>query len=297
MRNKGIGIVGSGIVGLAVGRVFHLYDNDVIFYDLKQEVLFRLEGLNYQTAKNLNILVDNSDVIFVAVPTPTIDGKIDLSYVESACNSIARELRTIKQRNNIYPKEKKIVAIKSTIVPGTMESLIKPIFEGLDVGLCYNPEFLRQLTSINDFLHQDKIILGYEETYVGKRMMELYSVFKTPTIETDFKTAEAIKYIANCFLATKISYFNEVYEFCKKLKLDIPSIEKAMFHDRQVSPYGTRNVGPFGGACLIKDSDAFFNLMEEKGFVSHMLKSAITVNHLIQKGENKMFWKNTRGLE
>lgn len=281
-----ISIIGSGVVGKATGMGFNDFGNQVIFHDINKQTLTALENEGYVVTANMNEAISNSQVSFICVPTPTISGKMDLTYVKKATVNIAQSL--------LEKKEYHLIVVRSTVLPGTIRNKIVPIIEkhsklkaGQDFGVCSNPEFAREESTLEDFLNSSRIVIGELDKRSGDLLESLYASFKAPIIRTDLETAEMIKYVANCFLATKISYFNEIYIISKKLGLDPHFIAEAVALDPRIGNYGIYGGRPFGGTCLPKDLEAFIDLATSNKIDPKLLHSVKYVNKKSSK-ENKI---------
>jgi len=275
-----IGIIGAGIVGKATGMGLATLGNSVVFYDLHESKLLSLKAEGYKTTTNMKDVICLSDVVFVCVPTPTTDGQIDLSYVEDCAKNIGKALRKTKR----YV----VIAFKSTILPQTTRTKLLPVLErysglraGVDFGVCMNPEFLRQKSALVDFLSPDRIVIGELNRKSGDVLQDVYSAFHCPIIRTSLDTAEIIKYASNLFLASKISFFNEIYMVCKKLGLNAKNVSDAASLDKRIGKYGVNGGRPFEGACFPKDLDAFITFVSEKGINPKLLRAVKKVNQEI----------------
>ena len=285
-----ISIIGSGMVGGTIGKGFVELGNDVIFCDVNEEKVKQLkeEGLNATT--NTVEAVKNTDISFITVPTPTHEGKIDLKYIKSVATDIANGLR---EKNNYH-----LVVVKSTVVPNTSEKIIKPIIEevsgkkcGKDFGLCMNPEFLTQIhkswsddtSMVRDFFTEDRIVIGQFDKKSGDVLEQLYKKLNVPIFKTDLKTTELIKYAANCCLASRISYWNEIFYICKQLGIDSNLVAKIVSMDKRIGKYGTVHGLAFGGTCFPKDLQAFIAIAEDSGCDPVFLKAVRDVNEKIKK--------------
>ncbi|GAG58841.1 unnamed protein product, partial [marine sediment metagenome] len=222
-----ISIIGSGVVGKATGIGFNDFGNQVIFHDINKQTLTALKNEGHIVTMNMSEAVSKSQVSFICVPTPTVSGKMDLTYVKNVAINIAQSL--------IEKKEYHVIVVRSTVLPGTTRTKIVPLIEkhsnlkaGQDFGVCCNPEFAREASALEDFLNSSRIVIGEFDKRSGDLLEHLYTSFKVQIIRTGLETAEMIKYVANCFLATKISYFNEIYSISKKLGLDPHLIAKAV---------------------------------------------------------------------
>ena len=278
-----ISIIGSGVVGKATGIGFQKFRHEVIFYDINGESLTSLREEGYEVTENMNKAVCNSTISFICVPTPTYTGKMNFSYVKKATVNIAKALR--KKHRQYH-----LIVIRSTVLPTITRTRIIPILEkysklkaGKDFGVCVNPEFSRQATALQDFLNPSRIVIGELDKQSGDLLGNLYAPFKAPIVRTSLDAAEMIKYVANCFLATKISYFNEVYLICKKLQLDPHLVAEAAALDPRIGNYGIYGGRPFSGACLPKDLEAFINFAKKKGVNPKLLEAVNYVNKKISE--------------
>ncbi len=214
-----ISVIGSGVVGESTGLGFHRQGNQAIFFDIVDEKLGRLEKQGYTVADNIHEAILNSSVSFLCVQTPTRNGRVDLGYVKKALIEIAKALRC--------KEEYHVVTIRSTVLPSTTRLKIIPLLRkhsrlepGESYGVCVNPEFLRKASALSDFLNPWRVLIGELDERSGDTLEKLYSSFEAPVIRTSLDTAEMIKYVANSFLATKISFFNEMFLVCKKIGLN-----------------------------------------------------------------------------
>ena len=272
-----ISIIGSGVVGKATGVGFLRYGNDVVFHDIVKGKLLKLRKQGYKVAEDCSEAVVDSSVSFVCVQTPTLDGQMEFRYVKKAIIGVAKALRK--------KGEYHIIAIRSTVLPSTTRVKVLPLLEkysrlelGKDYGVCVNPEFMRKATALDDFLNPWRILIGEFDKRSGDILETLYLPFKAPIIRTDLDTAEMIKYIANTFLATKISFFNEMYKICTELGLSPHFISEIAALDPRVGNYGIYGGRPFEGSCLPKDLEAFINLVKDKGLNPKLLEAALRVN-------------------
>ena len=241
-----IGIVGQGYVGTAVKTVFEKHYK-VNTFDLNGDC----------TCKSMDELIDNSDIIFVCVPTPMKkDGSCDTSIVEGVVGDL-NALALTRQCSN------RIIAIKSTIPPGTTNRLNK---NHEFVSVIFNPEFLTEANFIDDFKNQNRIIIGGERPSTTK-LRQVYSLVfpNTPIIKTGSKTAEMVKYMTNTFLATKVSFANEMYQICEGLGIDYDKVVEYSTYDERLGKSHWAVPGPdgklgFGGSCFPKDINALIHL-------------------------------------
>jgi UDPglucose 6-dehydrogenase len=290
-----IGVIGTGYVGLVTGACFAEFGVQVTCMDshskkidgLKNGVVPIYEpGLEELVRKNLrdHRLVFTTDirqaiepalVIFVAVGTPPRgDGVADLSSVETVARAIADHI-------NGY----KVIALKSTVPVGTGERLRSVISQRLkektDFDIVSNPEFLREGSAIEDFMRPNRVVIGTNSSQAVAIMKDLYRplyLIDTPFVITDNTTAEMIKYAANAFLATKISFINEVANLCEKVGGDIHMVAKGMGLDGRIGPKFLHPGPGFGGSCLPKDIRALNQLSLEHQYDFKLLKAVIEIN-------------------
>jgi UDPglucose 6-dehydrogenase len=266
-----VGIVGRGFVGGA------MYENfkdcfDVAVWDSVEEK---------RTLNSFESFVDSSDIIFVCVPTPMKEnGECDISIVEDVIAKIANLDR------------RKYVVIKSTVPPGTTQRLA----ESHDMVIGFNPEFLTEANSYNDFRHQPLIIIGTDDVALGTVMTQLYYEFNAKVdnvahvIQRSSKEAELFKYLANCFLATKVIFANEFKTLCDKIDVDYGRIAEVAVLDKRLGHTHWRVPGPdgkygFGGSCFPKDTSALLHFADEYQTTMWMLTEATYINDEI-RGEN-----------
>ncbi|AAL81479.1 UDP-glucose/GDP-mannose dehydrogenase family protein [Pyrococcus furiosus DSM 3638] len=291
-----VSVVGSGYVGLVTGIGFVKLGNSVIFVDVDERKIQMInnaqppiyeEGLEelmqefrgkYYATNDYRDAILNSDITFIAVGTPSReDGSIDLTYVKEASRAIGKALR---EKEDYH-----VVVVKSTVLPGTTEEVVRPILEKYsgkkaiqDFGLAMNPEFLREGTALKDFLNPDRIVIGVQDERTKKVLEELYAPINAPKLIVDIKTAEMIKYASNAFLATKISFANEIGNICKKLGIDSWKVFEGVGLDHRISPYFFRTGIGWGGSCFPKDVRALIRKAEELGEDPIILKAVVEVN-------------------
>jgi len=272
-----ISIVGCGNVGKATGIGLCKQGNDVIFHDIDEKKLFSLENEGYTVTRDVTDAIDKSTISFICVPTPTIDGKMDFRLIRDVATNVGS---AICEKKGYH-----LVVVRSTVLPSTTRTKVIPLLEevsnskvGYDYGVCVNPEFLRQACALQDFLNPYRILIGESDKRSGDILEKLYSAFKKPIIRTDLDTAEMIKYVANSFLATKISFFNEVHIICDQLQLDSDFISKVVAMDNRIGTYGIHGGHPFEGLCLPKDLEALINFIESKKLNPKILKAVRYVN-------------------
>jgi len=289
-----IAVIGTGYVGLVTGACFAEFGVDVTCVDIDSEKIARLSsgempiyepGLEQLVTKNMQSgrlqfttdikqAVEQALVIFLAVGTPPkSDGSPDLSFVEAAADSVARHM-------NGY----KVIVTKSTVPIGTGEHLRRRIREQnprLNFGIVSNPEFLREGAAINDFMRPDRVVIGSRDDEAIAIMRDLYRplyLIEAPFVLTSLEAAELTKYAANAFLATKISFINEIAGLCESIGCDVHDVAKAIGMDRRI---GNKFLHPgpgFGGSCFPKDTQALASVAREFGRESLIVNAVIEVN-------------------
>ncbi|HEY3274024.1 MAG TPA: UDP-glucose/GDP-mannose dehydrogenase family protein [Methanocella sp.] len=292
-----ISIIGTGYVGTVTGTCFAHMGHEVTCVDVDPERVKKInagvppiyeegleELLRAHAGKNLKATLDydaaiaNTDISFICVPTPTdADGKIDLRFIREASRSIGQRLKAKKSYH--------VVVVKSTVVPGTTVGTATPLLEqesgkkaGVGFGMGMNPEFLREGKAVYDFQHPDRIVIGADDPRAAAVIRELYSGYTCPVLVTDTKTAEMIKYVSNAFLATKISFSNEVGNICKRLGIDTYQVMEGVGLDARISPHFLRSGLGFGGSCFPKDVKALIGKASEVDYEPLLLKTVLKVN-------------------
>jgi UDPglucose 6-dehydrogenase len=294
-----IGVVGLGFVGLSLTSVLSSKGYDVIGIDINKEKCKKISNgippffepelektLKNGLKKKLKIsndfsLINNCDFIFVTVGTPqNTNGSIDLSIIKRAISTIGESL--------LKNKKKPIILIKSTVIPGTVKKIILPILEkkankknGKDFGLISNPEFLQESSAIRDTKFPHVVVLGGDQTKFMKKAKKMFSKLhpNVPIITTNHQTAEMIKYANNSFLATKISFINQLSNICQKIPgANIDDIGKTIGLDPRIGKLFL-NAGPgYGGSCLPKDMKALINFANISGVSPTLLNAVEEIN-------------------
>lgn len=292
-----ISISGTGYVGLIQGAGLASLGNKVICVDIDEEKVAKInrkeppiyeKGLSTLVRKvvpkhmvattNLSEAVINTQITFVCVGTPSmVHGEIKLHEMEKICRDIGTILKDKKQPH--------LVVIKSTVVPGTCESIVIPALErasgkklGKDFGVAMNPEFLREGSALDDFYNPDRIVIGSSDQKSINALKKLYSKFKCPIVETNFGEAEMIKYASNALLATKISFINELGNICKKLGIDTNKVAQGVGLDYRIGPHFLRSGIGFGGSCFPKDVSALVHKSLELGYHPRLLRAVLDIN-------------------
>ncbi|OGE30455.1 hypothetical protein A3C59_00535 [Candidatus Daviesbacteria bacterium RIFCSPHIGHO2_02_FULL_36_13] len=304
-----IAIVGTGYVGLVTGISLALQNHKVICVDNDKNKVSKINKgkspffepdidkylkkvLKERTLKATNDLqgaILESNVTIIAVGTPTINSKIDLSFIKTASAQIGESLGKVKNYH--------VIAVKSTVLPGITEKVIKPILEKYskkkvgEFGLCMNPEFLREGNAIEDALNPDRIIIGQIDDKSGKEFAKIYSKLSVPKIFTNLATAEFTKYAANSLFATLISFSNEISRIAETTEnVDVLDVWKGVHLDKRLSPIiNSQRIKPgvlsyilsgcgFGGSCFPKDIKALSSFADEIGSEGGLIKSVIDIN-------------------
>ncbi len=249
-----------------------------IYEEGLEELLKAHAGKNLKATLDYDYAIEHSDISFICVPTPTDEsGKIDLRFIREASRSIGQRLKNKKSYH--------VVVVKSTVVPQTTEGTVTPILEeasgkkaGVDFGVGMNPEFLREGKAIYDFQHPDRIVIGGDDKKAQGIIRELYAGYTSPILMVDTKTAEMIKYVSNAFLATKISFSNEVGNICKRLGIDTYKVMEGVGLDARISPFFLNSGLGFGGSCFPKDVKALVGKASEVNYEPILLKTVLKVN-------------------
>lgn len=276
-----ISIIGSGIVGQATGKGFAQKGFDVTFIDVNQRIIedLREQGFGAYYAGDATSGLD-SDISIFTVPTPTVDGEIKLQYLKQAAKDLGKRIANMKKYH--------LAVIRSTVVPGTTEGVVLKLIEkysgkkaGKDFGICMNPEYLREISAVDDFANPWIVVIGEYDKKSGDLLEKIYKKFNAPIYRVSIKEAEMQKYVHNLYNAVKITFFNEMRRIGKNLKIDaerifeltVKSCEGIWNHK-----YGTRDFGAFSGSCLPKDTQAFYAWAEKKGWNTDLLGVTIEVN-------------------
>ena len=304
-----ISIVGTGYVGLVSGVCLADLGHDVVCVDVDEgkvatindgvapiheeglpERLTRVIGSRLRATTDLVAAIADTEVTILAVGTPFGEDRIDLGQIEAAAEQVGEALRDLDRYH--------VVAVKSTVVPGTTEEVVGPAIArasgkriGVDIGLAMNPEFLREGVAVRDFVEPDRIVLGGVDERTLDVLSEVYAVFDgTPVLRVDPRTAEMIKYASNALLASLISFSNEVANLAARIGTDVVEVLEGVQLDRRWSPVvdGER-ISPgilaflaagcgFGGSCFPKDVKALVAHGEAVGMDMPLLRSVLEVN-------------------
>ena len=292
-----IAVIGSGYVGLVTGACFAEFGVDVICVDVAADKIERLTrgdspiyepGLEQLIKKNLEAgrlsftidiasAIRQSLVVFIAVGTPPRDdGSADLSFVESAARSIAEHMDSYK-----------VIATKSTVPVGTGKHLMSVISghqqTAVEFSVISNPEFLREGAAIGDFMRPDRVVIGGSDPEAIAIMRDLYRplyLIETPFVITSLEGAELIKYAANAFLATKISFINEIANLCERVGCDVHDVARAIGMDRRIGGKFLHAGPGFGGSCFPKDTSALSAIARQYSSPTRIVDTVIEVNRL-----------------
>jgi UDPglucose 6-dehydrogenase len=287
-----LSIIGTGYVGLVTGTCFAEVGHHVICVDNDAAKVKMLQaggipiyepGLEELVKKNVAAGrlkftvstaegVQNSDVVFIAVPTPPhLDGSVDLSYIERVARDIAAGMT-----------EYKIVVDKSTVPVKTGEKVAETIKRyckaKVDFDVVSNPEFLREGFAVEDLMKPDRVVIGVGSSRPAAAMREIYAPFNAPIIVTDINSAELIKHAANSFLALKISYINAIANVCEAAGANVQEVANGIGLDERIGRrFLNAGIG-FGGSCFPKDLSAFIKIAEQIGYDFRLLKEVQRIN-------------------
>lgn len=289
---KNICVVGTGYVGLTTGVCFADLGHSVtcIEIDLHKLELLRSgkspifePGLEELQERNMRagrlrftddyaIGIPDAEFIFITVGTPMgEDGSADLTYVKAAARSIGQYLRSGS-----------IIIDKSTVPVGTGDMVENIIAEyaGPDVkfDVVSNPEFLREGSALSDFFKPDRIVLGAKNREAAQRVAALHETLGAPIIVTDLRTAEMIKYASNAFLATRISFINEIAQICERLGADVREVARGMGADKRIGPHFLEAGVGYGGSCFPKDVLALYHMAASAGCHPQLLQAVMDIN-------------------
>ena len=286
-KSMRLSVIGPGVVGYSLGKVLAKKGFDVTFFGGGEETQKKVKKDGYKIfPKDAQMDGDyDYDVTFLTVPTPTKNEKIDLSAMESAAKNMGMRLKKMKKYH--------LVVVKSTVPPGTTESLVKNTLEkisgkkaGKDFGLCMNPEYLREISAYEDTLKPWIILIGEIDKKSGDILRKVYADFKCPIFRCSPREAEMQKYVHNLYNAVKIAFFNEMRTIGKENKMNINMVFKltALSAESMWNPeYGIKDMGPYSGSCLPKDTKAFAEWAKKKDHDVHVLQAAMKANDKLLK--------------
>lgn len=282
-----IAVIGTGYVGLTTGICFAHLGHEVICADVVAEKIETLKsgevpiveaGLEELLRDGLQSgrlsfivgaagAVGDAEFAYLCVPTPQgADGSADLSYIEAAAREIAPHLQPDT-----------VVVNKSTVPVGSTR-LVEQALGRSDVHVVSNPEFLREGTAVQDFLHPDRVIIGSDDQSAAIRVASLYLGVQAPIMVTDPASAETIKYASNAFLATKLSFVNAIAALCEGVGADVNDVVLGMGYDKRIGHEFLKPGPGWGGSCFPKDSRALLYIAQESGYEFGLLDGVIEVN-------------------
>lgn len=294
-----ISVIGAGYVGLVTAAGLARNGHSVVCIDVDDiRVNIINRGVSPIREAGLDDLLSNlisgdghlrasteykkvldTDLSLICVGTPSnSDGSINLAHIRDAVKRIGQVLGSKKSYH--------VVATRSTIIPGTTKDIIIPLLAkysgrkiGKDIGIAYNPEFLQEGKAVQVFFSPDRIIIGELDKKAGDLLVEVYKDISAPVFRTDITTAEMIKYASNAFLATKISFINEIANICQKLGADVYDVVKGLSFDYRIGDkFLSAGIG-FGGSCLPKDLRALVYASANRfGYPTQLLKAVLDVN-------------------
>ena len=282
-----VSIIGAGVTGRTTGTGLHQYGHQVIFYDINPEILKMLAKEGCSVAETLEA-VRESDIHMICAPTPIKGDTLDLTFVESSVEQLAKVL--------VKKESYQAIVIRSTVLPFTTRRKVITMLESYcslrmveEYGVCHNPEFLRSAHALEDFLNPPIIVIGEADKRAGDMLAELYAPFKAPIIRTSLENAEAIKCFSNVYNAMKVSFFNELYIVAQEFGLDHEVISQTILKSSlgiRVPEYYTKGGYPFGGACLPKDLTACASFLKEQGLNSHLLEAVAEINEEMKRRQS-----------
>ena len=291
-----ISIIGTGYVGCVTGVCFAEMGHQIYFADVDQTKLNAinsgkspifepdLDDLLVKNRKKITTTTDiseavhHTDMTMICVGTPQkTDGSSDLRFIIDVAHTLGRALIDVKKFHTVI--------VKSTVLPGTTSTVVQPIIEQdsgkkatVDFGIGSNPEFLKEGSAVKDFFHTDRIVIGVHDPKTKKMLEDLYKPLHAPIFTADIKTAEMIKYVSNAFLATKISFSNEIGNLCKVNGIDSYEVFKGVGMDVRINPHFFRSGIGFGGSCFPKDLHALISFAESQGIDTRILKAVLKTN-------------------
>jgi UDPglucose 6-dehydrogenase len=290
---KHICIIGTGYVGLVTGACFADLGNDVVCIDIDETKISKLKqgimpifepGLEEIVRRNhtmgrLSFTINykeglqSAEFVFISVNTPEgMQGEADLRYVRSAAEQISQIL-----------DHDAIIVNKSTVPIGTGDMVAnivdRHIRSGIKVSVVSNPEFLREGSAVYDCQHPDRVVLGSQDRDAAEQVAQLYLSLRCPIMVTDLRTAEMIKYASNAFLATRLSFINEIASICDQMGADVKEVAEGMGYDRRIG-HAFLNAGMgWGGSCFPKDVQALAYMASTHGTHPQLLRAVIDINH------------------
>ncbi len=276
-----VAVIGAGVIGKASGLSYKSKSRKIYFIDSSNKRVQELQdqGLEIYTPKEAE-KIEIADVNFICVPTPTVNGKFDNSYIKKASEDLGKRLAV----SHKYC----VVVVRSTVLPGTTRNLVIKTIEkasnkkvGQDFGVCMNPEYLREVSAATDASNPWFVLIGEYDKKSGDYVSEIYKNFGQSIERATLEEAELQKYIHNLFNATKIAYFNEFRIVCQSLGVNTQKIYEfvAKSCEGMWSPkYGIKDLGPYDGHCLPKDTQALLSWARKKKLKLKILDATIRSN-------------------
>jgi UDPglucose 6-dehydrogenase len=291
-----ISIIGTGYVGTVTGVCFAEMGHQIYFVDIDQKKLNAINSgkspifepdldelivknrKKITTTSDISEAVNQTDLTMICVGTPQkTDGSSDLRFIIDAARAIGKALM-IKEKYHT-------VIVKSTVLPGTTGKVVQPVIEQEsgkeapgDFGIGSNPEFLKEGSAVKDFFHTDRIVIGANDPKTKKTMEVLFKPLFAPIFTTNIQTAEMIKYVSNAFLATKISFSNEIGNLCKANKIDSYEVFQGVGMDSRINSHFFRSGIGFGGSCFPKDINALIAFAKSQCIDTKILKAVLKIN-------------------
>ncbi len=294
---KNITVIGVGYVGLVTGACFSDLGNRVVALDISEEKVASLKkgvmpiyepGLAELVARNVNAgrlcfttayaeALKDAEFVFIAVGTPSgVDGEADLQYVRMAAETVAKVMD--------HPL---IIINKSTVPVGTGDWVADIIRENQPSPIPFSvvscPEFLREGSALTDFLNPDRTVLGSVDQDAAERVAQLHLPLRAPIVVTDLRTAEMIKYASNAFLATRISFINEIANICEALGADVKEVARGMGYDKRIGHHFLEAGIGYGGSCFPKDVKALAYMAQVHGKHPQLLQAVMEINSYQRK--------------
>lgn len=275
-----VAVIGSGFVGEATGKGLEKHNNDITFVDVVREKITKLREEGFKAYLPEDYTKITTDITMFCVPTPTVGGEINLEYLLTAVQQFAKRLKDYDGYH--------VAVIRSTVPPHTTRKMVIPVIEelsgkkaGRDFGICMQPEYLREVTAQQDYARPWFILIGEYDKKSGDVLERMYSKFDAPIEHASLEEAEFQKYVHNVYNAVKIAFFNEMRVIAKNEKWDDSAIFQATARSCEGiwNPiYGLRDMGPFDGSCLPKDTRALLQWGDNRGYGLEILRSVITEN-------------------
>jgi UDPglucose 6-dehydrogenase len=304
VQREPIGVIGTGYVGLVTAAGFAELGSQVFCVDIDEDKIARLRrgevpiyepGLEELLARNaerldfstdLSSALEHARLLFVAVGTPpTYSGDADLSAVNAVVDAMPAS-------------NEHALVMKSTVPCGTGATIQRVFRERGKAGMAYVscPEFLKEGSAVKDFLHPDRVVVGCTGDWAGDAVVELYAPLGAPLVRTDIASSEMVKLASNAFLATKISFINEIANVCEETGADVVEVARGMGLDDRIGPKFLQAGVGFGGSCFPKDVDALKQLAGNSGYHFQLLNAVIEVNDLQKRRVIGKLQKHLGGL-